>query len=55
MDFALEEDMTPAVPEGAEGAGRENPAFYGEEDDLEVRIYLDENEEQRIRFTSKYQ
>ena len=38
MDFALEEDMTPAVPEGAAGAdgGRENPAFYGEEEELEV-------------------
>ena len=44
MDFALEEDMTPAVPEGATGAehgmGTENPAFYGEEEELEVGIHI---------------
>ena len=37
MDFALDEDMTPEVPE--QGGGQENPAFYGEEDELEVRKF----------------
>ena len=40
MDFALDEDMAPSVPDQADSLGYNNPAFYGEEDELEVRLQI---------------
>ena len=40
MDFALDEDMAPSVPDQADSSGYNNPAFYGEEDELEVRLQI---------------
>ena len=40
MDFALDEDMAPSVPDQADSSGYNNPAFYGEEDELEVSLQI---------------
>ena len=38
MDFALDEDMAPAMPEQVDSSGYMNPAFSGEDEELEVGL-----------------